>query len=112
VRAGRLQLLTWAALFALVAGALLWLARDQRCEAACAAAADVGEPEAALAAIDEADARCDCMRFTEGDEPPEHAAVRAALEALRARGGDVAGVLARGRGPILRAFAAADAAGR
>lgn len=81
------------------------MARERHCAQICAAAvarASVTDPGTALATIDEADARCDCMRFTEGDEPPEHSAARAALAALPARDADA--VLARARGPILRSY--------
>jgi len=65
-----------------------------------------GNIRAALEAIDGVDADCDCMRFTEGDEPPEHSTVRVLLERLRKTEGDtsVAQVTATARGRILRDF--------
>lgn len=89
-----------------------WLAR---CERACLAADQDaeylfrrGELLAALAVIDNVDARCRCARFTSGDAPPQYALAQACLRELQndGRTAEVERVLARTRGTILRELAA------
>jgi hypothetical protein len=95
----------------LAAGAGAWWWRYRAAERACTQVAedaqalfDRGQPLAALERIDAVDARCDCGRFTSGDEPPEYALARACLERLRSQGqgAEADRALAAARGPILR----------
>lgn len=83
--------------------ALLWMTH---CERQCGAALnesealyDAGDPMAALRALDEVDARCDCSRFTEGDAPPELSLAIACAQRLSAA--DLDGLLSAAKGPIL-----------
>jgi hypothetical protein len=85
--------------------------RLERCPRTCAEALARGETLAgdgqwlgALRLLDDADASCDCMRFTEGDEPPEHSAARAWLRRLEDREGRAALDTITARGPILRSL--------
>lgn len=96
----------------------LWLSWLDRCEERCAGAlaraevlAEQGQFLSALRLLDDADASCDCMRFTEGDEPAEHAAARTWLRAIEGRDGPAALNALKPRGPMLRRLMApADAA--
>lgn len=106
-----------AAVLVAIAGAITWYVRYNRCHDRCTAAleqaerlAGGGDLGAAIALLDGVDASCDCMRFTEGDEPPEHAAMRVYVERLRARDGSAAldQVIERARGPMLRQLGKAE----
>jgi hypothetical protein len=63
-----------------------------------------GDLRGALMAIDSADDRCHCSRFTQGDEPPEYSSARTWMRMLAEREGSSAVIeLSRSaRGPILR----------
>ncbi|MCB9759066.1 MAG: hypothetical protein H6739_04435 [Alphaproteobacteria bacterium] len=76
-------------------------------EAEASRALDVGDEPDALRIIDDADATCSCMRFTEGDEPPQYGTVRVALQRLREAGRheEARRALDAARGPILLDFA-------
>jgi len=94
------------------AGASWWwhVTAERECHEAERNAADLfdrHEPIQSLEVVDEVDARCNCARFTSGDEPGQTSIARACLRQLSREGrvSEAREVLGRARGPILRELA-------
>lgn len=96
MRWGRIAKVLGLGVLGLCVGAVGWVRQWNRCEETCTETlrkadeiADEGRLEEAIFTLDEADQRCDCMRFTEGDEPMEHAAMRYWLKRICAQEGKI-----------------------
>ena len=61
-----------------------------------------------LRELDRIDARCDCMRFTEGDEPPEHSHARYLIRKVTEAGGTASLGEFEPQGAILKNLLPAD----
>lgn len=90
---------------------LAWVIWDHHCFEGCSRGVDEadrlsaqGNLRSALLAIDSADARCNCSRFTQGDAPPEYSAAQTCLRMLREREGRAAVIefSKSARGQIMR----------
>ena len=112
------RLTEWRIAFGLALALAFSIGRayEPRCDLACSKAvargdsyANQGRPLEALRTLDDADASCDCMRLTSGDEPPEYSAARRWLTQHEERGN--ASAVFDGfvpRGPILRSLLRRD----
>jgi hypothetical protein len=96
-----------------IVGALGWVIWQGYCSTCCKSAikeadrlASKGNVREALYEIDDADSLCDCMSFTEGDEPLEYSRARELLQSYARGHGEAAAYdLARNAsGPILKSL--------
>lgn len=108
MRWGRVAAVVGLGVLGLGVGVAGWVHRWNQCSAECTQGlreakgiAKEGRVMEAIFVLDEVDRRCDCMRFTEGDEPPEHSAMKKWVARVCAEGGKIEPG-EDGAGPILR----------
>jgi hypothetical protein len=96
------------AVVAVVISGLVYLVQMEKCFDRCKTAVARGDQLAdrglfmeAIQLIDSIDRDCNCRRFTEGDEPPEHTTMRYCLEQLNMREGQTDTVKIQPKGPLL-----------
>ena len=96
-------------------GAVGWVVWQAYCSSCCETAlseanrlASQGEVRKALEKIDDADVKCNCAQFTEGDESPEYSTARDLLGRMRVTHGDAAAAefIDNASGPIIQELGA------